>query len=103
MATSVPRPPVPTVPTPPTEPATRSISENLEALKSWMTQADSTASLATSVMSHAKTCIFIGTPVLFIGGLGYLLTRAATSGTEAHCVCPDGGVRKTMSKRRMAA
>lgn len=84
-------------------PATmHSISENLEVLRNFIRTADSPPQ-RPGIMSTARTLLFVASPVLIIGFLGYVLSNAAGSGSEPFCVCPDGGIRSGVSRRRFAA
>lgn len=77
-----------------------SISENLKAMNDWMSQTQ-TPPQRQGVLSLVKTSIFVTSPVVIIAVLGYILSMAANSGKEPYCVCPDGGVRSTVSKHRL--
>lgn len=89
-----------TTPTP-EEPVLHSISENLKSMNEWMRQTQAPAE-RQSILSIVKTSIFVSSPVVIIAFLGYVMSMAASSGREPYCVCPDGGVRSTVSKRRLA-
>lgn len=77
-----------------------SISENLEAIRTWLQQTDVPAQRA-SIPSIMRSAVFVGSPVLVAGYLGYLLTQSASSSADDHCVCPDGGVRSGISRQRL--
>jgi hypothetical protein len=80
----------------------RSISENLEIIKNWARQAQQPAQ-SPGIMSNIRTVIIISFPMMFVLFLGYLLTQSAQSGPEGYCACPDGGVRSTISRHKLAA
>lgn len=81
-------------------PTERSISENLEVIRSWMGQSANPA--RQSIMSVMRSVVFIGSPVLVMGFLTYFVTQAAQNGSGDMCSCPDGGVRSSISKQRLA-
>ncbi len=87
-----------------TEPAvaTRSISENLELIRNWINQTSGPPQ-NPGIMSTIRSVIFVSSPVLVIGFLGYILSQGVQSGSGDFCICPDGGVRSTISKQRLVA
>lgn len=83
-------------------PTQHTITENLEVLRNFLRAGERPPS-DPGIMSTIRTCVFVGSPVLILGFLSYILCKAAGSSSEPYCVCPDGGVRSNVSRRRMAA
>lgn len=88
-----------TATTPPPQ-AEHSISENLEVIRNWLKNVDQNQRPA--LMSNVRTIIFVCSPIIVIGFLIYVLASAAQTGAE-NCLCADGGLRKGVSKQRLAA
>jgi hypothetical protein len=75
-----------------------SISENLETIRGWLRQTEGPGQ-RPSMMSNMRTVVFVLSPVAVIGFLGYYLT---SGGQEENCICLDGGIRKGVSRQRLA-